>query len=80
MERDEPGGGRGTATQTLINLEFRSSDQFGPNYDRMGIEALMQIAAAYDNVELYIKLNILDRNCFSQHFMGTKTTASSVRT
>ena len=56
------GGGRRTATQALSNLEFRSVHQFGPNYDRMGIDAMQMICGAYDNVAhvvQYVKLNCI---------------------
>ena len=53
------GGGRGTATQALTNLGFRSADQFGPNYE-MAVDVLKMIAAAHDNVEQYIHFNYFD--------------------
>ena len=53
----KPSGGRGTATQALTNMRFRSADQFGSNYDKMGVDALTMIAAVYDNAEQHIKFN-----------------------
>ena len=40
-----------TITQCISKLELRQSDHFGPNYDRMGIEVMMNICSSYDSVE-----------------------------
>ena len=58
MDRDkgQDGNRGGTVTQCIRKLGLRQNDQFGPNYERMGIEVMTGICSSFDSVEQYVKL------------------------
>ena len=49
--------GAGTGTQSFTKVGMRKADIFGPNYERMGVEAATQICSTHGSIEQYVKLS-----------------------